>query len=216
MPGKSGRKGAGGRDSTSIPFHSILNGALVAGGVSVAASPVGLSARAGTEADAWAHFRIKRLAFRQLPTSPITGIQVCGFIGGVQDTPPANVSDAAELLPSCVKGIGQTVPTEWVRVSSGDLAGPFPWYKSIAGTADSTEESPGTIILRGTGTDTFTIELRGIFEFKTSVATANTPAMVQLRSKVREERLASMTSQERAVLLKILGASGAVTPLLKS
>lgn len=211
----SRRSGAGKRDSTLVPFHSLFSGVLVAGVASFTASPV-LSGRAATEADAWAHFRFKSLMFRQLPTSPITGPQVLGFVGGVQDTPPGTPSAVAELLPSNVKGVGQTVPTEWTRVNKTDLAGPFPWYKSVAGTADPTEESPGAIVLAGTGTDTYIFEMRGVFEFKTSVGTANTPAMVALRSKVREERLATMTNAERGVLLRILGASpGGATVIVK-
>lgn len=197
----------GGRDSSTIPFHSIASGALVSGGVAILANPAGLSPRCSIEADAWAHFRLLSLKFRMLPTSPITGLQVAGFVGGVQDTPPATVSDTAELLPSTVKGVGQTTPTEWVKVPRADLAGPFPWYKAIAGAADPTEESPGNLILRGTGTDTYSLELRGVFEFKTSVSTANTPAAILLRQRAREERLSNMTQAERGVLLKILGGA---------
>jgi hypothetical protein len=201
-----------GRDSTLIPFHSLFSGSLVSGGVSISASPVGLSGRAGVEADAWCHFRINSLRFRLLPTSPITGLQVAGFIGGVQDTAPATTADMAEVLSSTIKGVGQTVYSEWVKVTRQELAGPFPWYKSIAGAADPTEESPGTLILRGTGTDTYTLEVRGVFEFKTSVSTANTPAALQLRKRVREERLANLVLAERDILMKILGGGVTATP----
>lgn len=201
------RRGGGkGRDSCVVPFHTIVTNNLTGGSASLFVTPTALSSRAGTEADTWAHFRVKRLMFRLLPQTGATSLMVAGYIGGVQDTPPGTVGQLAEVLPSCIKGVGQTCPTEWIKVQKTDLAGPFPWYKSVAGSADPTEESPGALIILGNDTDPFILEVRGVFEFKTAVSTANTPAMIQLRQKVREERIATMTAQERAVLLKILGS----------
>jgi hypothetical protein len=112
-----------------------------------------------------------------------------------------------ELLPSCHLSGSNTVPTEWVRVPKSDLAGPLPWYKSIAGSADATEEAPGAISVFSTGTtDAFSLEVRGVFEFKTAVAPANTPAAVALRDQVRTLRKMDQLLSEKQRLLAVLAA----------
>lgn len=198
----SGRKGGRG-DGAVIPFHISLAGSLAAGAFSFNLNPSAIN-RLLIEADAWAHFRVRSFSFRLLPTSPSTVAQAAGFVGGIQDTPPASYLQVSELLPSCVKGVGQTVPTSWVRVSRMDLAGPFPWYKTIPGSADATEEAPGAVIVIGSGTETYNIEMKGKFEFKTSVNSGNTPLSADLRARIREERALLMKQKERETLLKIL------------
>jgi len=196
-----------------MPFHCLVSQSLTAGAYSFALQPSNnFSLRIGTEADAWAHFRMKSLSFRLLPQG--NALTAAGFVGGVQDSPPITVLTVAELLPSCLLQTTNTIPTEWVKVRKEELAGPFPWYKSIAGAADPTEEAPGIICVTGTGTATFLLEMRGIIEFKTAVATANTPLARDLRERVRAERLQNITQAERALLLKILGAAPTSVPLL--
>jgi hypothetical protein len=129
-----------------------------------------------------------------------------GFVGGVQDSPPATIAQTTELLSSCIQSSFSTVPTEWVRVTKSEMAGPIPWYKTVQGTADSTEESPGQIVITGNGTDSFLIEYRGVFVFKTSLATANTPAALALRQRMREERQRAVQTAERTDLLRVLGS----------
>ena len=145
MPGNKGRNAVGkGGDSATFPFHTLYSTVLSAGVLPIAVTPVGLSPRASIEADCWAHFRLKRLAFRLFPASTAASNvgQGAGFIGGIQDTPPTTITQVMELLPSTYIGADQTCPTEWVHVPRSDLAGPIPWYKTVAGTADPTEESP--------------------------------------------------------------------------
>lgn len=202
-----GRKG-GKNDGAVVPFHISLSGAFAAGLFSFNVSPA-LSNRLLIEADTWAHFRVRAFSFRMLPTSPITVAHAAGYVGGIQDTPPATYLQVSELIPSCVKGVGQTIPTPWVRVSRADLAGPFPWYKTIPGTADPTEEAPGAVIVVGTGTEAYNIELKGKFEFKTAVNSGNTPAAIELRRRVREEKIQAYRVREREILLKILATDTA-------
>jgi len=189
-----------------MPFHYAQLGTFTAGLFGILLSPAAFP-RVATEADVWAHFRVRKLSFRLLPTSPTTVGQAASFIGGIQDTNPSTYAQVTEILASCVKGVGQTTPSSWVHVQRSELAGPLPWYKSVAGTSDPTEESPGTISIVGTGTETFNIEFKGVFEFKTSVATGNTPLAIRLRELVRKERIEQAQRNERAVLLKILGTS---------
>ncbi len=196
------------KDSSVVPFHSLLATALVSGAGAFNGNSAGLSGtRLPSEADAWAHFRIKSLRFRIIPDGAITGRQVVGWVGGVEDTVPATTATALELVPSTIFGARATVPTEWVSVRKEDLAGPLPWYKTVQGTADSTEEMPGQLVITGNGTDTVTVEVRGVFEYKTSVSTANTPAAIAARLRLRQERLVAHQERERARLLAVLATT---------
>ena len=134
-----------------------------------------------------------------------------GVVGGVQDTPPATVGAVMELIPSAFMQALTTVPTEWVNVGKDDLAGPLPWYKSIPGTADATEEAPGLLVGAGTGSQFLTGELRGVFEFKTSTAPANTPAALVLAARMREEKVKAAQLRERARFLAVLAVPGQPT-----
>jgi hypothetical protein len=98
-----------------------------------------------------------------------------------------------------------TVPTGWVKVPKADCSGPLPWYKSVLGGADTTEEIPGYLVMAGTGTESVHVELEGLFEFKTAVATGNTPVEVALRSKLREQRAQAAAVVARRRLLAVLG-----------
>jgi len=213
MP-KSGRKAGGkGGDSCFVPFHTFQTTPLVGGVFSVFLSPnATISPRSLIEADAWAHFRVKSYAFRIHPSgSTVTNPQAVGYVGGVQDTVPNTVAGIMELLPSTVMVQDTSVPTEWIRPSKSELSGPLPWYKTIPGTADPTEEAPGAVCVSGGATDIVFIEHRGVFEFKTAVATGNTPMAVAAIRQLREERIRSVLQSERDALLKILAAPPAST-----
>lgn len=193
-----------------MPFHYVFTQTLVSGAYSFNLQPSNFP-RVGTEADAWAHYRVKKLLFRLHRTSLINGNQMASWTGGVQDTPVSTVAAASEVLPSTFLSQVQTVPSDWVHVSKAELSGPFPWYKTVGGAADPTEESPGQLAVVGTGTDTFYLELRGTFEFKVSLATANTPAAIKLRAEVREARMRQYMEGERAALLRILSSTQSPT-----
>jgi len=190
-------------DGCLMPFRYVLNAAMTAGTAALVVSPA-LTARATTEADAWAHFRVRKLRFRLHPRAVLSAV---GYVGGVQDTTPSSVAQIVELIPSTYIAGNTTIPSSWVSVPQKDLAGPFPWYKTVAGGADPTEEAPGVICIGGTSTDAFSLEFEVTFEFKTSVATANTPVALQLRERVRSERIMREFAVERNRLLKILGVS---------
>lgn len=195
------------------PFHTVIQGALVAGVSGILLSPnATLSPRALVEADGWAHFRIRRFRFRILPNDTITAALAVGYVGGVQDASPGTLLQVSELLPSAVRGIQQTVPSRWVAPTRSELSGPLPWYKTIPGTADATEEAPGALALTGSTTSPFTIEVEGAFEFKTSVASGNTPRMLELYSQIRDERASQVKAAERGRLLSILSPAPPTQP----
>lgn len=192
------------RDSETLPFHVVTSFALVAGAQNISVVPGALSPRAGVIADTWAHYRIRSLKFRLHPTAASANSTIAGFCGGVQDTAPGTIPQIGELIPSCLLAGDTTVPTEWVKVPKADLAGPLPWYKSVLGGADATEEQPGTICFAGTGTETVLVEARGVYEFKTSVNTGNTPQELALQAQFREARAARIREVERTKLLAVL------------
>jgi len=203
--GKGRRQG---KDMMIFPFHYFVSGALAAGTNYLLVAPNGnMTPRGVVEADAWQHYRMVRLSFRLHPNGTRTSAQAAGYIGGQPDTIPSTLGQIAELLPSTFLGLSTTVPTEWVNIPKLDLAGPIPWYKTIPGGADPTEESPGILAVAGTGTEVYMLEMRGVIEFKTSSATANTPLALNCRRQLREERLITALQRERNLLLKILGTA---------
>lgn len=195
------------KDGCFVPFHFVVSGALVAGVSGFLVSPnATLSPRSATEADAWAHFRVSSFKFRLRVDPGVANATdlAAGFVGGIQDTSPATVAAVTELIPSVYLAGGETVPSEWCVVPKADLAGPLPWYKTIPGTADATEEAPGAISVCGNGTSAFAVEVRGVFEFKVSVATANTPKAVALRRELSTLRTEHALELQRDRLLAAL------------
>ncbi len=206
------------RDSSVVEFHSTVMGAPgVAGALSYQLSPSGLntlSTRFGNMADGWAHFRVRKLRFRLLPCSASsTSPKVMGYVGGVQDTLPTTVATVGELIPSCsmIGSPNQTVPSQWVSPSKQELAGPLPWYKSVNGTADTTEEAPGYLVLAGSTTETFNFELYITIEFKISVDPANTPVALALRQELFALRRKMAQAKEKESIEKVLGGAVVVT-----
>ncbi len=192
-------------DSQLLPFHGIVTVVLSGGVANLQASPSSLGPSMGrvlAEADSWAHFRWVSCKFR-VHHGAMTGDLAAGFVGGAQDTLPATKPTIMELLPSIYYGTTYTKPSEWCTVSKSELAGPFPWYKSINGAADTTEEAPGYFVFAGTGTDNPVFEIKGVLEFKTSVATADTPLAKKLLAQLREERRLAAIGREREAVLKV-------------
>lgn len=201
------------RDSCVVPFHCLINSPLVGGVYGATLSPANLGSRLPVEADNWAHYRVKSLAFRLHPLlAASTTQQAAGYIGGVQDTPPSVVPQVMELIPSCFQAKASTVPTEWVKVSKVDLAGPLPWYKAVAGAADATEEYPGVLVITGNTTETFILEVKGVYEFKVAIAPANTPEFLKLRLQARELRQKEAANVEKQRLLAVLAGAALTCP----
>jgi hypothetical protein len=208
---KQNKRGGKG-DKQTLEFHTLISAALAAGVFQTLLNPSQFTGtRLATEADVWAHFRFRKLSFRLRVTPSTSAQQFAGFAGGVQDTPPGTAQAVMELIPSCMIDVDQTVPSEWVNVRQSELAGCFPWYKSVVGAADPTEEAPGVLCIVGTGTEVFGLEVRGVLEFKTAVAVANTPLSMQARNLMRAERLQMAREREARVIRQVLDAPRAAT-----
>ncbi len=140
-------------------------------------------------------------------------------MGGVQDTLPGTVAQVMELVPSCfhaqAAGSIQTKPSNWVNVPPVDLKGPLPWYKSIVGAADTTEESPGVLCLVGATTNNVTVEFFIVMDFKTAVAPANTPLEIRARQEMRLARQQRAALAQQRLVARVLAGvptSGVVLP----
>lgn len=197
------------KDSDRELFHLIVVGSDAATQILLNLNPSNMgsySTRLLAQADTWAHYRVLGLKFRLHPTVLTNATVVAGYVGGVQDVPPANSNSLMEVIPSTVKGSQQSVPTSWVTVSRKDLAGPLPWYKSLLGGADATEESPGLIVLIHITSVEYFLEVFIEYEFKTAVATANSPAQLQLLRELVQSRRNQELVSERDRLLRVLAA----------
>ncbi len=195
------------RDGCQLPFHYVLQATTAS---NVYGIPVQPSTNFGTrilaEADAWTLFRMKSLKFRLHPVGTNT-FAAC-YVPGVQDTAPATLGQVVECESSVYCTPQMTVPTNWVSAQKSDLAGAFPWYHSVPGTPDSTEEAPGQIVVAcSAAAAAFVLEVRGVIEFKGAVATGNTPAaMAAIRAR-REARLTAQAQRVRHDLLKAMTAA---------
>ncbi len=206
------------RDSQILHVHGIISVAMSSGFGSSALNPSVFGSnltRLLDVADSWAHFRVKSCRFR-VHHGAITADVAVGYVGGVQDTLPSTKATVMELIPSVYQGSTYTVPSAWCAIPPKDLAGPLPWYKTITGTADATEESPGVFLYAGTGTDVVTWEMDAVFEFKTAVAPANTPMAAALREKLREERVRAARLAEKEALTRALLPPGLDSGAAKS
>lgn len=213
MPRKNRKKGVS--DSQLLAFHCLVSTTAASNSVAVSVSPSGLAAfstRLVTAAEQWTKFRVLSLKFRSHPTA--TALSV-GYTSGIQDanTFSGNIA-LMEMIPAAFQAAVRVDPTEYVRVQKIDLVGPLPWYKSLTGGADATEEAPGQLVVRTAGaSDAVLIELRGVMEFAGSVPPANTPEELALVRKLFQLRRDRALAAERAAAFRLFstGVSSAAT-----
>jgi predicted enzyme related to lactoylglutathione lyase len=191
------------RDNIEEEFSVLAAVTLAAGANNVAMNP-SLASRLSALADAYEFYRLRKLKFRVHPNGTQSNMVAAVFQAGVVDTAPTTVLQCSEGVNSTFNGSRATVPSAWCEVAPEDLKGAFPWYKSVQGTPDTSEEIVGYIYLAGSTTESISLEVRGVMEFKQSIAPANTPMEVELRARLRQERQAAAATREREVLLKAL------------
>jgi len=146
-------------------------------------------------ADTYECFRVLKCRFR-LQVQGTATVIASGFYPGVTDTAPASAELISENTYSSWMGSGQTIPSTWETLPKAILAGYFPWYKTVAGTPDPSEEAPGSWYTVSTASSTAYLEVQGVFEFKGPVNSGATP--------MERARLAAVREKQR--LLQILSA----------
>jgi len=187
-----------------VPFSGI-NAVTLSGGAGATPIQCSTFGRIAAIADTFELYRFVRLKYRiHANATSRTGLQTSGYYPGIVDTTPTTNAQVGENLHLCVLGISQVVPSNWVNVSKSALTGYFPWYKTIAGSVDTSEEVQGNIYHVGAGTEIVLLEVQGVVEFKSPSSTGNTPAM----------RSAKKLEAERARIIKILGSPPLLTAAL--
>jgi len=202
----------------SVPFHHLSSLVQSTTSTAINVNPTGLSTRMLAIADNYCAFRLRALKFRLLPNTNVTNNINVGYVGGVQDTPPTTEAQIMELENAVTLAVGTSsaasVPTEWVKVPLNELAGVFPWYKTVPGAADVTEELPGQIIVRCNGTSQLAnLEIRGVMEFKDPLDAGNTPVLSDLKLKIRAEVSRIAADKKRDELLKTLSLTGSTVKI---
>lgn len=191
---KGASRGARG-DTVSVPFHYASAVGLVSGKSTISVSPNSLlSPRLTSIADDFDEYRFTRLRFRLHPLLSQAGPQALCYMPGIVDTPPS-LAQSSEALSCVIFGQAATTPSAWVTVPAGVLAGMHPWYKTIPGTPEASEELQGNLFLAGTATDALFFEVEGVCQFRAAIATGNTPLDRALASRRREkQRIMSLLS----------------------
>ena len=203
---------AGKTRTVLFPFHSIIQQAT-AGNVATLglnALNAGVSStRLQTACDVFDEYRVKRLRYcilNNLTDAGIGNSTSMAFYPGVTTTPPTTILQMGENPTVAIRPNAWTVPTGWVEVPAGDLAGEQPWYKvgQAVALADST---PGNIYIATTvAICSVLLEFDGVYEFRGEAAPANTPM-------AREKRHQADLSMARAKLQEIMLAP--LTPTTK-
>ncbi len=175
-----------------IPFKFLSTFSLSGGVGSVPLQPVSFS-RVLEIADAYDLYRFVRLRYRLRSPATSFGTQGAAYYPGVTDTTPTTLVQLGENMHSVFVMSGETVPSNWHTVPRQALSGMLPWYKTIAGSLDTSEEQQGTLYIVGTGTETVYLELEGLVEVKAPASIANTPAARRERAqRLAKERLLSV------------------------
>lgn len=168
------------------PFRYITSGALGTGVSQQFMNADSFGTRLASVADTFDLYRIVRLRYRLLPNSTRTVLQQAAWYPGIVDVQPSGIIEISTNMTGVALGSSQTVPTSWMNVSPSTLKGYSVWYKSRIGTPETSEELQGTIYITGTGSETYTLELEALFEFKNALAPANAP---ELRDKRERDRI---------------------------
>jgi hypothetical protein len=167
----------------SFPFHCYVQLNTASNVASLQLTPSALASyttRLAAMSDLYSVFRWKRCSYRQIVQGGTGEIRAMGVASAVLDTPPTGLSATAELRAVTIVGAGEVSRPPWVTIPQNVLRGSLPWYKSVAGAADPWDEVPAIIYAYSqTATGAVTFELDGECEFKSQVAPANTPRLVE-------------------------------------
>ena len=190
------------KDTISVPFKAVVTAALSSG---VASLPLtgGMTGRLAAIADSYDEFRFTKLSFRIRHPAAMTspGYQIAGYAAGITDTAPT-LPTIGEYLTSCLITSWESTYQPYAKVPAGVLAGMHPWYKTIAGSPEPSEEVQGTIYIAGTGTDVYFLEVAGEIQFRCSAPTGSTPL----------DRALAMRKREKARLLTLLALADNTPP----
>jgi hypothetical protein len=178
---------------TRVPFHHVVSAALSSGSANVAIRPSsGNLGAASAMYTAFDLYRLRKLRFRLLPNTSMGTAQVAGFYPEAVVTNPT-IANGSDCIDSCYVNNDMTVPSRWVNVPAVRIKGQVDWYKSQPDAGDIDLEDAGNICVSGTTTETYYLEVEGLWEFKNP----NNPAITlerikdQVRAEMKETLLSS-------------------------
>lgn len=176
-----------GRDTVAVPFRYYSS--VSAGNVTINVSPnATFSPRLTAIADDFDEYRISSLRFRlHQGLAATAAAMTAAFLPGIVDTPPAGDGNRIEILNSILISAARTTPSEWSQVPKGVLAGMHPWYKTVVGTPEASEELQGILTYNSNAVSSL-LEWEGVCEFRAAVAAANTPLERALAARKREKK----------------------------
>lgn len=187
----------------TVPFSGYILVTTASGVGSSPITPAGVGAalsRFSAMCDQYGLYRLKSMKFRVVKDQNTT--LVAGVLSNFQDTSLSTINLLLEAQATQIAGSLENYRAPYMNVPREILAGALPWYKTIAGTPDSWEETPATIyVINGAGTTGGVIvELRFVVEFKDPVAPASTP-------EVRANRQALCQDRERKRVLALVSGT---------
>jgi hypothetical protein len=116
---------------------------------------------------------------------------------------------------ACHVGAQQTQWSEWVTVPKAVCAGQLPWYQTQQGTFTNVEEIPFILAFAGSSTGIILVDAVFTVQFKSQVSPSNTPALYELRRRLKEERRAGLMRHEQVRLLSVLSPIPASSTLVQ-
>jgi hypothetical protein len=195
------------KDTAAVEFRALLSVTTTVASGFLNLAPGNLGARVAGLADSYDLFKLAKLRFRlpvQAPGSSVTSVSCC-FAPGITDGVPATPAAVNAYVNSCYLPTQtstnryQTVPTDWVRVDTGDLHGPAPWYKTIGGSPDAWDEQPAQLLMvaeNASGNVTVLVEVEGTIVFRGGADPGSTPqARVQARKNLERKRILSLLAE---------------------
>jgi hypothetical protein len=178
---------------TRVPFHHVVSAALASGSANLAVVPSsGNLGAAQYLYSAYDLYRIRKLRFRLLPNTSMGTAQVAGFYPEAVVTNPT-IAAGTDCLDSCYINNDMTIPSRWVNVPPTRLKGLIDWYKCQPDAGDVDFETMGNILVSGTTTETYYLEVEGLWEFKNpnSASVLMEKLKEQIRAEMKETLLSS-------------------------
>lgn len=169
-----------GLNITRTRFHALTTSTLSSGGSSQSVGP-GLNSTLTAMAAVYELYRVSKLRYRLHPNASQSTALIAAYYPEAQVTIPS-IDQNSENIDCCMLFEDTTVPTPWHNVPRSRLKGQIDWWKCVPDAGASEFEIQGIIVLTGTGTDAFRLEMDGVVEFKNPIPAAAAAAVHKQRA----------------------------------
>jgi len=163
-----------GSNISPVRFHALLTGTLgaVTGDFTSIIAPRNSNFGVDEVSDQFDLYRLKQFRYRIHPMDPTdTTNQTAAWIPDIDVQTVTTAQNSTNPLSAC-----QTpfcgVPSRWIRVPPSMLKGMLDWYKCSTDAGATEFEDQGILLIAGGLSDTFRVEVDGVFLFKNPVNAA--------------------------------------------